>query len=141
MEWGRATYTILRLPPDISAELVTAGAKRVEGEIAEHPVNAGLARAPVVEGVFLWAGQSLLDRIGIAVGESVEVRLRPVAVDVVDTPDDLLQLLRQEGLSASWESLTAGKRRGMLHHINTAKTPGTRSKRLGSLIDALKPAQ
>jgi len=82
--WGRSTYTILRLPPEVSAKL--GAARRVEGEIAYHPVNLAPTRAPVVEGPFLWAGQSLLDRPGITPGEVVEVRLRPVPDDRVDTP-------------------------------------------------------
>ena len=54
--WGRATYTILRLPDHVVRDL--GRTRRVEGEIAEHPVNLALSRAPVVEGVFLWTGQN-----------------------------------------------------------------------------------
>jgi hypothetical protein len=129
--WGRATYTILRLPPDAAQALIDAGAKRVEGEIAEHPVNLALSRAPEVEGVFLWAGQSLLDRLGIAPGESVEVRLRPAPPDEVDTPEDVALALRQADLTGVWEALTPG------NQIGTAKTPATRTKRLAALIESL----
>ncbi len=53
----------------------------------DHPVNLALTRAPVVEGVFLWAGASLLDRTGIAPGQPVEVRLRPPPTTVsIPTP-------------------------------------------------------
>ena len=79
MVWGKSTYTILRIPLEIAEAL--GNAKRVEGEIAEHPINLAPTRAPVIEGVFLWAGQSLLDRIGLAPGEVVEVRLRPAPDD------------------------------------------------------------
>lgn len=66
VNWGKATYTILRLP---EAAVTALGAtKRVEGEIGEHWVNLALSRAPVVEGVFLWAGASLLERTGIVPG-------------------------------------------------------------------------
>ena len=104
--------------------LAAAGARRVEGEIDEHPVNLALSRAPVVEGVFLWAGQSLLDRIGIAPGERLEVRLRPAPDDAVDTPDDVAAALRRAGRTGAWEALTPGKRRGLLYQIDTAKTAG-----------------
>jgi len=137
--WGRATYTILRVPAEVAAPLRAAGSARVEGEIAEHPVNLALSRAPVVEGDFLWAGQSLLDRIGIVPGERVEVRLRPAASDAVDTPDDLAAALRRAGRTAQWEALTPGKRRGLIYRIDTAKTVATRDKRIATLIDGLQP--
>jgi Bacteriocin-protection, YdeI or OmpD-Associated/Domain of unknown function (DUF1905) len=133
--WGKSTYTILRLPPDVAAALHPA--KRVEGEVNDHPVNLALTRAPVVEGVFLWAGQSLLDRVGITPGEPVEVRLRPAPDDRVDTPDDIAAALRAGGASAAWDALTPGKRRGLIYQISTAKTDATRSKRIAALIRTL----
>ena len=138
--WGKATYTTLRLPQDVANYLLAAGAKRVEGEIAEHQINAALARAPVVEGIYIWAGKSLLDRIGIAVGERVEVRLRPVLTDAVDTPADLVGDLQHPDLICVWESLPPGKRRGMIYQIDTAKTSATRAKRISALVDTLKAA-
>lgn len=134
--WGKATYTVLHLPDAAVAAL--GGAKRVEGEINEHWVNLALSRAPVVEGVFLWAGQSLLDRLGIAPGEPVEVRLRPAPDDQVDTPEDVAAALRAAGRTAVWEGLTAGKRRGMLYQISTAKTAATRAKRIDAMIQGLR---
>lgn len=135
--WGRATYTILPLPPRVAAELQSRGAKRVEGEINDHPVNLGLSRAPVVDGPFLWAGQSLLDRLGVEPGEVLEVRLRPAPDDRVDTPDDVAAALRAADMTATWEALTPGKRRGLLYQIATAKTAPTRLKRIAALIQTL----
>lgn len=135
--WGSATYTILRLPPDAAADLAARGAKRVEGEINDHPVNLGLSRAPVVDGPFLWAGQSLLERLGVEPGEVLEIRLRPAPDDRVDTPDDIAAALRAAGMTATWEALTPGKRRGLLYQIATAKTAPTRHKRIAALIQTL----
>jgi len=137
--WGRASYTLLRLPPDVAGALLDAGAKRVEGEMNEHPVNLALTRAPVVEGVFLWAGQSLLDRIGAAPGEVLEVRLRPAPDDRVDLPEDVALALRGAGLTDRWEALTPGRRRGMLYQVETARTAPTRAKRITALIGGLAP--
>jgi Bacteriocin-protection, YdeI or OmpD-Associated/Domain of unknown function (DUF1905) len=133
--WRRSTYTILRLPPDAASAL--AAARRVEGEIADHPVNLALTRAPVVEGVFLWAGASLLDRIGITPGEPVEVRLRPAPDDRVDLDPDVEAALRAAGVLERWEALTPGKRRGLLYQISTAKTEATRAKRVQKMIGKL----
>lgn len=135
LTWGRATYTILRLPSETLNGL--GKCRRVEGEIAEHPVNLALSRAPVVEGVFLWTGQSLLDRIGIQPGEPVEVRLRPALDDRVDLDPDIEAALRAGGVVDHWESLTPGKRRGLLYQIATAKTEPTRGKRIQRLVEDL----
>ncbi len=134
--WGKASYTVLRLP-DWAFEAL-GPAKRVEGEINEHWVNLALSRAPVVEGVFLWAGSSLLNRLGIVPGEALEVRLRPAPDVQVDTPEDVAAALRAVGMTVVWEGLTAGKRRGMLYQIGTAKTAPTRAKRIDAMIQSLR---
>lgn len=132
--WGRATYTILRLPAEVAKSLAALGAKRVDGEIDDYPVNLALSRAPVVEGVFLWTGKSLLDRLGIGPGQPLDVRLRKAASDEVDTPDDLISALRAAGQAERWDSLTPGRRRGLLYQISTAKTAATRTKRISSIV-------
>ena len=137
LELGRATYTVLPLPGAVAEALAATGARRVEGEIAEHPVNLALSRMPDVEGTFLWAGQSLLDRIGIAPGEPVEVRLRPAPDDKVETPPDLASALHAHGVTAAWEALSHGKRRGLLYRIETAKRPATRAKRIADIVAGL----
>ena len=138
MVWGKATYTVLPLPSHVTDQLLALKAKRVEGEINDHPVNMALSRAPVIEGVFLWAGLSLLDRLGIEPGEHLDIRLRPAPDDQVDTPDDVAHAIRAAGLSAEWEALTPGKRRGLLYQIGTAKTAPTRGKRIAALVDTLR---
>ena len=136
LEWGRATYTILRVPADVVAAL--GKTRRVEGEINDHPVNLALTRAPVCADVFLWAGQSLLDRLDIMPGAQVEVRLRPAPDDKVDVADDVLAALRADDAMEDWVALTAGKQRGLLYQIDTAKTLLTRTKRITALIASLK---
>jgi hypothetical protein len=135
VNWGRATYTILPLPQPVVEAL--GKTRRVEGEINAHPVNLAMTRAPVVEGVFLWAGQLLLARIGISPGEPLEVRLRPAADDQVDLPQDVSAALVAAGVTAAWDTLTPGKQRGLLYPINAAKTEATRAKRIRNLIALL----
>jgi Bacteriocin-protection, YdeI or OmpD-Associated len=136
LTWGRATYTILPLPDAVIRAL--GKTRRVEGEIADHPVNLALSRAPVVDGVFLWTGASLLDRIGIAPGEPVEIRLRPAPDDRVDLDPDVEAALLTGGAMATWEALTPGKRRGLLYQIATARTQSTRQKRIAKLVADLQ---
>ncbi len=137
LEWGRATYTILRLPPEIAKSLESGNGRRVEGEINDHPINLALTQAPAVEGTFLWTGKSLLNRIGISPGDTVEVRLRPADPDEVETPGDVQDALRGAEVTEAWNALTPGKQRSYLHQISTAKRAETRAKRIASLVAAL----
>ncbi len=137
MDWGNSTYTVLPIPPDIADALAREGAKRVEGELNDHPVNLALTTAPAIDGVFLWAGKSLLDQVGIAPGEAVEVRLRKADASQVETPEDVAQGLRAAGVTAAWAALTPGKQRGHLHQISTAKRSETRAKRIATLAASL----
>jgi hypothetical protein len=134
LEWGKAVYTILRLPDEVAERFAAEGARRVEGEMNEFPVNLAPTRAPVLEETFLWAGRSLLDRIGLAPGDTVEVRLRKAPDDEVETPDDVAAALRSAGATHLWDALTPGKRRGLLYQIGTARTQATREKRIAKLV-------
>ena len=135
LEWGRATYTILRLPPE--AEAALGGARRVEGEVGDHPVNLAVTRAPVVEGAFLWAGKSFLRDVGARPGEPLDVRLRPADPRDVQTPEDVAAALRAAGRTAAWEALSAGRRRGLLHGVASAVAPATRARRVAALVAGL----
>ena len=138
LDWGKATYTILRVPADVAAALKAEGARRVEGEINDYPVNFGLSTSPEVEGVFLWAGKTTMEAAGIAPFEPLEVRLRKADPDIVETPEDVLAALRAAGKSAVWLALTAGKRRGLLYQVAIAKRAATREKRIEKLIAELE---
>ncbi|WP_342077887.1 YdeI/OmpD-associated family protein [Yoonia sp. SS1-5] len=133
MTWGKSVYTVLPLPDEVAEALHAQGARRVEGEINDHPINLALTKAPVLDAVFLWTGKSLLQQIGITPGEPLEIRLRK-ADDTVETPDDVALALRQADATPVWEALTPGKKRGLLHGINTAKRAETRTKRIAKLI-------
>ncbi len=137
LEWGDVTYTVLRLPQEVTDALTEEGAKRVEGEIGDHPINLAISKAPVIEGAFLWTGKSLLVAAGLEPGESLEVRLRKADVNVVETPADVTAAIHSAGKSAAWEALTAGKRRGMLYQVSNAKRAETRAKRIQKLISEL----
>lgn len=135
MVWGRNTYTVLPLPAEAVAAL--GPTRRVEGEIADHPVNLAITRAPVVDFPFLWAGQSLLDRLDAAPEDCLEVRLRPAPDDRVDVPEDIAAEIRAAGVSEAWAALTPGRQRGCLHQIDSARTAPTRAKRIAALTGQL----
>lgn len=134
--WGKSTYTILKIPPDVVAAL--GKTRRVEGEVNDHPVNLALTKAPIVDGVFLWTGKAFLKEVGIAPGESVEIRLKPAPDNAVEVPSDVTNAIRSAGLTDAWDGLTPGKKRGLLHQITSAKRPETRIKRLKALLTDLR---
>ena len=135
MLWGDKTFTVLPLPDAIVQAL--GHPARVEGEIAEHPVNLAIARGGPIGTAYLWAGQSLLDRTGLRPGDETTVRLRPAPEDHVDTPEDLAAALLRAGALTAWQGLSPGKRRGLIHLIDTAKRPATRAKRITDTVAGL----
>ncbi|MGZ2256188.1 YdeI/OmpD-associated family protein [Roseobacter sp. A03A-229] len=137
MEWGKNTYTVLRLPDEVTAELEAQGARRVEGELNDHPVNLALTKSPAIDGVFLYTGKALLRETGLEPGEVFEARLRPASPDAVEVPEDVMAALRGAGRSADWAALTPGKQRGLLHNVTTAKRAETRAKRIAKLVSGL----
>ena len=138
LKWGDSTYTILRLPADVADALIADGARRVEGEIAEHPVNLALTKAPPVDGLFLYTGKTLLDAAGITPGDEIEVRLKKTDPAVVEVPDDIRRALRSSGTTDAWDAMTPGARRGRLAQIATAKRAETRAKRITALVRDLE---
>ena len=140
MVWGDSTYTIVRLPAEVLDAL--GPTRRVEGEFNDHPVNLAITKAPadVIDGPFLWAGKSLLDRVGLAPGEVFEARLRPAPDDLVEVPQDVTLGLRSGGVLEAWEALTPGKKRAALYQIESAKRTETRAKRLSKLVTDLADA-
>jgi hypothetical protein len=134
LDWGGTIYTIVRLPPEVVDAL--GPTRRVEGEFAEHPVNLAITRGPadLIDGPFLWSGRSLMGRTGLRPGVVFEARLRPAPDDGVELPRDVANALRSGGALDAWEALTPGKRRGLLHRIETAKRAETRAARIAALV-------
>lgn len=128
-----STCPILRLRDDVAKSLQAQGARRVAAEINDHAFNLVLTRAPVTRGRVARAGQRLLDRLGIAPGNRMKVRLRPAPPAAVGMPQDVAVALRQADRTAFGEALSPGKRRGSLYTIGTATTAATRAKRIGAL--------
>ncbi|TCL00498.1 bacteriocin resistance YdeI/OmpD-like protein [Shimia isoporae] len=139
MEWGKSTYTVLPLPESVLEALNHP--KRVEGEIADHPVNLAVSRAPVISGAFLWTGKSLLSRIGVSPDDLLDVRLKAADPDYVDMPEDVVAQVQTSGLAEQWDALTAGKKRGLLHPIESAKRAETRQKRIDALLASLRESR
>jgi hypothetical protein len=137
MLWGQATYTVIRVPPDVVACLAGRGSRRVEGFVEEIAVNLALTTTPVIDGTFLWAGRSLLRKLAADAGDPVRVRLRAADPGNVPVPDDVQAALAGADCVERWEQLTPGKRRGLLARVDSAATETTRARRIAELIDVV----
>lgn len=133
--WGRSVYTVIRIPPGLAADAKSAGTRRIEGTIDDIAVNLAVTRAPVLEHPFVWAGRSLLRRLGADAGAVVECRLRPVDDDVVPVPPEVATRLADAGMLRRWESLPPAERRRRLYPIESAGRLETRTRRIDELID------
>lgn len=138
LEWGDNVFTILPIPDHVQAKLSAQGAKRIEIEINDGPLNLALTKAPVIDKVFVYIGKSALKSIGVEPGEELDVRVRNADPDVVEEPSDVITMLRQSEALDLWRMLTPGKKRGYLHQINSAKRPATRAVRIEKLIVELR---
>ena len=136
MEWGKKTYTIVRLP-DSAVDAMPAGTRRIEGEFGDFAINLALTKAPVIDGVFVYAGKQFLRDSGIEPGEVFEARIIPADPNHVDLPKDVAAAIRAAGRSADWAALTPGRQRSKLHLVNSAKRADTRKKRITELIATL----
>mgnify|MGYP001799350341 CR=1 FL=1 len=136
MEWGKNTYTVLRIPDDVMASF-PSGTRRVEGEFGDFPINLALTKAPAIDGIFVYTGKAFLSDSGLVVGETFEARIRPVDPNLVEMPDDVAAALHAAGRTADWNNLSPGNRRGRLHTVQTAKRADTRARRISTLISDL----
>jgi uncharacterized protein YdeI (YjbR/CyaY-like superfamily) len=73
----------------------------------------------------------------VSVGEPVRVELSPVDPDLVDVPDDVVEALDCAGCRPVWDDLPAGRRRSLLHGVETAGSEATRRRRITELVTGL----
>lgn len=137
MEWGDSVYTVLPLPDDVSRVLTAQSATRVEVELNDVPFNLTITRAPVIDQAFLYTGKKLLAEASLRPGDPVDVRLRKADPNVVDVPDDVRLVIRQGGVVDAWNATTAGRKRGLLHPVLSAKRAQTRTARISKLVSEL----
>ena len=135
LEWGRNSDAILRLPAEVVEAL--GRPRRVEREIADHPIDAGLARADVIADAFLYVGERFLADAGIEPGALVEARLRASDAGSVEVSEDVAAAIRAVGRTHAWEALTSGRRRELLHPVAAARRAGTRDRRITALVALL----
>lgn len=138
LAWGRSTYTIFRVDPDLVVAAKSVGTARVAGWVEDVAVNVGLNRADVIPDSFVYCGPALQRQAGVRAGDVVRLRLRPVDPDLVPVPDDVAEALAAHEVVAALESRRPARRRQLLMPIHDAARPETRAKRIHALIASLR---
>ena len=137
MVWGSSTYTVLPIPTDVVDQLALSGGKRVEVEINDQSFELALTKAPVLAETFVYTGKRILKATAVEPGELLSLRIRGSDPNQVVLPDDVRAMLIARECLTAWEALSPGKRRGLLHPIQTAKRPETRRTRIQNLCGFL----
>jgi hypothetical protein len=110
-----------------------AGRIAVRGTLNATPFRATLI--PARRGRHrLFVNGGLRAAAGVAVGDTVFVSLRPTRPDAVPLPRDLASALRREpGAGAAFGALSAAYRLQLLRHVDDARTPATRRRRIAEV--------
>ncbi|MEM6886257.1 MAG: YdeI/OmpD-associated family protein [Verrucomicrobiota bacterium] len=137
-DFGRMKYTVLYIPKKMEQELglVKKPRLRVEGLIQGEPFSG--ACQPTETCWYLILSKRFLKEAGLAIGDQADVQLSIADQDAVDVPEDLqAELKRNPGIKEKWDSLTAGKRRGLAYRVASAKRLETREQRIFEVLDTL----
>lgn len=77
---------------------------------------------------------------GVAAGDAVEVVIAlDTAARTVEVPTDLAAVLDAEGLRAQFDALSYSRRKEHVRAVTDAKTEATRQRRIGKVLDTIRP--
>ncbi|MEM1087472.1 MAG: YdeI/OmpD-associated family protein [Pseudomonadota bacterium] len=125
------TYTVVWLPDDLVVALSGdwPTRSRIVGEIDAMPISGALH--PVGGRYYILLSKAKLKKLGKEIGEMVRVAFRVDAVDRVDVPDAIRDVIAiDDEFRDLWEAQTPGKQRSFSHMVASAKTEPTRQKRI-----------
>jgi hypothetical protein len=131
--------TVVYLPEEIAAQLPLEKHPRlrISGEIGRASFRG--AWQPQRGAWFLMISRRLLGESGYQAGDLAHVRFQVEAQDDVEVPEELTTALADDRqAAAAWGKLTPGKRRGLAHHVSSAKTAETRRKRVDKTLAFLR---
>lgn len=111
------------------------GRVRVAGTLNGVPVRATLV--PVGQGRHrLYVNGGMRAAAGVGVGDLVSLVLRPTGPDEVELPADVAAALADvAGVQEAFAALAPSHRRELLRYVDDARTPQTRTRRIGRLVD------
>lgn len=132
---GTYRYTVIWLPEELAALLPFAGQPRlrISGELNDVPLTG--AWQPSRGRWYLMLGKPLLRATELSVGCFAELRFRIEPPDDVEVPTLLTHALEANAAAAArWDELTPGKQRALSHHVLSAKTGPTTTRRVAQVV-------
>ncbi len=141
---GTYTYRVLFCDPELEAALPFKKGTprlRIDGELEGIPVS--LAWQPSRGGPhYVMVSPELCKQAGVKVGDEVTLRFNLADPNRVPLPEELEQLLRESGEgTALWEAQTPGRRRSLMHLVESAKSPATRARRAAEALALLRSGE
>ena len=132
-------WSYIRLPAALALQLKPDNKKsfRVKGRLDEHAVS-GVALLPMGEGDFIMALKADIRKaLRKQKGDSLTVQLE-VDNKKIEPPKDLLDCLADEPKAVEYfKSLPKSHQNYFGNWIKSAKTEGTRAKRIARVVDAM----
>jgi hypothetical protein len=126
------------IPEEILESLPQAKRYRVKGFINKTPFSLAINS---LKGGFKYfaVGATLRKACKIRQGEEVEVSFHIVDPNIVDLPEELIEVLAQdEQGNKIWESFTPGLQRSLAYYVNSVKNTDSRIKRAIELLQKAK---
>jgi hypothetical protein len=150
-DFGKYFYTVVYFPASVTDTLPLAEYPRLrihavvdgyhlDGALMPDRIGSKQTKhleTPSNTGQKIWyllLGKAVLKKLKKQLGEEVTVFFGIANQDAVDVPKMLKErLLEQPRLQEVWDGLTPGKKRGLVHPLNSAKSLATKQKRLEQL--------
>lgn len=136
---GFINFHYIVVPPDIAAELLQAGHRRLLVTANGRAYRRGLVPSKA-HGETVQLGLEALKFFGLQPGETASwTVVSDPEPDNLEIPDELSEwLLYDEEAKAEWDKLTPGKQRSLGYYVRTAKRPESRLKRTEEMMRRLK---
>lgn len=136
VEW---TWDFVEVPAEISQEIRAKKWKRLCVSIQDLPAYSA-ALMPLSEGRRgILISQARQKELGAFLGAWIQIRLwEDQSKYGMPVPEELAELFEFDpAIETAFEKLLPGRRRNYLHHIASAKTEATRTKRVLKLLKDL----
>lgn len=134
-DFGEMYYSVVYVPKTVVSRIDFTKSKRqrIDGEINGHRIEAALI--PAKGRWHLMISKKLQKILGVSLGDTVSVYFDIVDQDTLTIPQELQFALEANDVAReAWDALTAGKRRGFCHRVQSAKMPETRERRVEEII-------
>jgi hypothetical protein len=138
VELGGKTATGLAVPPAVLEGLGSGKRPAVTVTIGDYTYRTTVGAMDGRAMVPLSAEHRTA--AGVAAGDEVEVDIAlDTAPRTVELPTDLAAVLDAEGLRERFDALAFSHRKEHVRAVSDAKTEATRQRRIGKVLDAIRP--